>query len=207
MDTIIGKKFWNSKIEEIIHTPRVWKNQTRPDPNNRGTDWHLTGNGVNWLYGLYEMIEENFEKDSILVEIGSFSGVSTSMFACVCEFVYAVDPWSDYSEINSGFLNQAESEFDNRMKQYSNVEKIKLKSEDAVKLFPNESVDVVYIDGEHKYESVLFDIQAWLPKIVKGGLLCGHDYIEDGIQKALKNTFPNHTFNMYWDSSWVYKKQ
>ena len=34
----------------------------------------------------------------------------------------------------------------------------------------------IYIDGDHRYEGVKIDIEAWYPKVRKGGLICGHDY-------------------------------
>jgi len=37
-------------------------------------------------------------------------------------------------------------------------------------------LDWVYLDGRHHYEAVLEDIQVWLPKIRKGGVMAGHDY-------------------------------
>jgi GT2 family glycosyltransferase len=46
----------------------------------------------------------------------------------------------------------------------------------AATLFPNESVDFCFIDGDHSYESVTADLNAWWPKIRPGGMLAGHDY-------------------------------
>lgn len=46
----------------------------------------------------------------------------------------------------------------------------------AAKLFPPESVDFGFIDGDHRYESVLADLRAWWPTIKPGGVLAGHDY-------------------------------
>lgn len=37
------------------------------------------------------------------------------------------------------------------------------------------SYDFIFIDGDHRYEHVSRDIQLWLPKVKKGGILCGHD--------------------------------
>lgn len=42
--------------------------------------------------------------------------------------------------------------------------------------FRDESVDFVYIDGEHTYEAVAQDIEDWWPKVKVGGILAGHDY-------------------------------
>ena len=40
----------------------------------------------------------------------------------------------------------------------------------------DENHDFVFLDADHTYEAVKADISAWIPKIKKNGLLCGHDY-------------------------------
>jgi len=40
------------------------------------------------------------------------------------------------------------------------------------------SLDFVYIDADHEYESVRADIEAWHDRVRPGGLLCGHDYYD-----------------------------
>jgi predicted O-methyltransferase YrrM len=51
--------------------------------------------------------------------------------------------------------------------------------------------DVVYIDAGHDYTSVKADIGAWLPKVRKGGIICGDDYISgwDGVIRAVDEAF------------------
>lgn len=39
----------------------------------------------------------------------------------------------------------------------------------------NNSVDIVYIDADHRYSSVVKDIKSWAPKVKYGGILSGHD--------------------------------
>lgn len=56
----------------------------------------------------------------------------------------------------------------------SNV--IKSISWDASNLFENDSVDFIYFDGSHTTEGFGKDMQCWVPKVKKGGLLSGHDY-------------------------------
>ena len=44
------------------------------------------------------------------------------------------------------------------------------------KLYKDQSVDFVFIDGDHRYEMVFKDIEAWFPKVKIGGIIAGHDY-------------------------------
>jgi len=53
---------------------------------------------------------------------------------------------------------------------------IRQTSKDAVKSFQDNSVDVVYIDGNHKYDYVKEDISLWFPKVKKDGIIGGHDF-------------------------------
>jgi hypothetical protein len=66
-----------------------------------------------------------------------------------------------------------------------------MKSAEAAAFFRNRSVDMVFIDGGHRYEDVWGDIEAWLPKTRK--LLCGHDYNHKhwpGVVQAVEEKFP-----------------
>lgn len=49
----------------------------------------------------------------------------------------------------------------------------------------DESLDFVFIDASHDFSSVISDIVAWLPKVKKTGLLCGHDVHLPGVYGAL----------------------
>ena len=48
--------------------------------------------------------------------------------------------------------------------------------------FENESIDWIYIDGNHSYEFVKEDLNNWWPKIKPGGFMCGDDYIDGKYQ-------------------------
>jgi SAM-dependent methyltransferase len=39
----------------------------------------------------------------------------------------------------------------------------------------DESMDIIFIDANHTYNGVKRDIESYLPKVKKGGILCGHD--------------------------------
>lgn len=54
---------------------------------------------------------------------------------------------------------------------------LRMTSIEAARIFPESSLDFVYIDACHSYQSVSQDIAAWLPKVRPGGVLAGHDYL------------------------------
>jgi len=78
----------------------------------------------------------------------------------------------------------------------------------AAKKFKKNSLDIVYIDGSHDYESVMADIKAWFPKTK--GIICGDDYNDTWheVKKAV-NDFAlenNLTVNKVGASQWFIKK-
>lgn len=166
-------------------------------------DWD--DNGVNRLFGLKDMIDENLNKDSIVCEIGSFEGKSSELFALLTKKVYCVDPWVLYHQIDDQSMLNSESKFDRLLTKYDNIVKIKNFSLEACKTFADESLDCVYIDGDHDYEPVKQDILSWASKIKKGGFISGHDYHFEGVRKALNELFDGIQIKVYSDQSWVIK--
>jgi hypothetical protein len=53
-------------------------------------------------------------------------------------------------------------------------------SEEAVQDIPYDSLDFVYIDGDHSYDYVMLDIILWTRRVRPGGIVSGHDYISPG---------------------------
>ncbi|CAD7927056.1 unnamed protein product [Amoebophrya sp. A120] len=68
------------------------------------------------------------------------------------------------------------------------AELIKIGSEDFVDSVPDESLDFVFIDGDHSFSAVVRDLEQWVPKVRKGGLVSGHDLFNpafEGVFEAL----------------------
>lgn len=115
-----------------------------------------------------------------IVEIGCYKGRSTYCLACDSgATVHAVDIWDGVS------YDACYDEFLENMKPYPNVIPHKMTSHEASLLFAPMSVDMVFIDGAHDYESVKHDIDIWFPKCRR--LICGHDYNSGhpGVQQAV----------------------
>lgn len=69
----------------------------------------------------------------------------------------------------------------------------------AANFFPDNSLQMVFLDAQHEYQSVKTDILAWLPKVKRGGIIGGDDMgvpgeafpvwpgVRDGVNACLKN--------------------
>jgi hypothetical protein len=68
------------------------------------------------------------------------------------------------------------------------VELVKNSSAIAAPYFQNDSIDFVYIDGDHSFEGIMFDLYHWVPKVRVGGIVSGHDY-KDGPNSGIKDYF------------------
>lgn len=113
------------------------------------------------------------------VEVGVLRGQYSEV---LCKTIpdlklYCVDAWEVYDKYVD-FGDELKSFYDltkERLAPY-NCELIRKYSMDAVKDFEDESLDFVYIDGNHTFEYVTNDIAEWSKKVKKGGIISGHDF-------------------------------
>ena len=76
---------------------------------------------------------------------------------------------------------------------------IRATSETASTLFQDNSLDFVYIDANHSYDHIKKDLELWYPKVKKGGVFAGHDYINIdwmGDGNFLPNGKDKHLYNI-----------
>jgi hypothetical protein len=166
------------------------------------------------LNGLRDMVKyinsKRPTKELTILEIGSWVGVSTEIFANNFKHVIAVDPWSPTVGINTQYnMSDVEKEFDKRVSKFDNVSKIKMPSEQASKKY-NKSlilddpaiIDVIYIDGAHDYKNVKLDIELWKDKVRY--FICGHDFYNKfpGVKKAVRECLGEPDI-LFKDSSWL----
>jgi len=100
--------------------------------------------------------------------------------------LYLVDTWRHLDEYidlngrNDQYHYDCMVETTKNIKEHQNrAHMIRMDSTVAANMFPDEYFDFIFIDADHSYEAVVKDLEVWWPKIKKGGLFCGDDYIPD----------------------------
>lgn len=92
-----------------------------------------------------------------------------------------IDPWQKYSyyreHVSQDKLDRFYEQTKERLAPY-NATLIRKFSMDAVEDIPHESLDFVYIDGNHRLDHVVNDLVHWVPRVRKGGIVAGHDFIK-----------------------------
>lgn len=151
-------------------------------------------------------------RDCTLVEIGSYVGDSTEIFAEAFGAVYAVDPWQNgYDDSDSASfqhpMRAIEAQFDELRERLPNIRKVKMSSKEAFSVLDVEKVDMVYIDGLHTYDGASDDIRRWSPRVRVGGIIAGHDFQPrfSGVQKAVVEAFGSD-IERFGDTSWAHVK-
>lgn len=90
-----------------------------------------------------------------------------------------VDPWEPYGlNGRGGGKQQQHGNYDvarERLAPYAATLDRRL-SADAAPDVPPETLDFVYIDGNHDFDFVMLDLLLWVPKVRAGGIVAGHDY-------------------------------
>lgn len=87
------------------------------------------------------------------------------------------------------------------------VRVIPMKSVDAARLYQDHSLEFVYIDASHDYQSVKEDILTWFNKVKIGGIIGGDDYGWKGVEMAVKELIPGAQPIGIKDSNWYYIKR
>lgn len=169
---------------------------------------------------------------AIFVELGSFQGKSAIFMA---EYIqetnkdiqfFCVDLWpekefaSDPKYYGNGcfqgdektiILNSEESIFHTFIKNtintktIQNINMIRSLTWDAANIFDDNSVDFIFIDAGHHYETVCKDILSWYPKLKSGKIIAGHDF-GCGVKKAVLELLPEAKCYEHDVVSWFFRK-
>jgi predicted O-methyltransferase YrrM len=112
-----------------------------------------------------------------------------------------VDPWKDYIKRNDPQTQEkCYQEAKEKLSKY-NVTIIRDTSLNAVKLFPDNYFDFVYIDGNHTFDDCIMDLVFWSQKVRSGGMVAGHDYVQRyqfGVIEAVNAYTRAHNINDWY---------
>ncbi|WP_291571519.1 class I SAM-dependent methyltransferase [Bradyrhizobium sp.] len=147
-------------------------------------------------------------KPRTLVELGTHYGYS---YFCFCQQVMlqklptrcaAVDSWKGdkhaglYDESVFNLVQKINSE---RYESFSRL--VRATFAEALDQFADNSIDLLHIDGRHRYEDVKQDFESWLPKLSDTGIVLIHDTQVQGLDfgvfrywKELASKFPHFEF-------------
>lgn len=148
---------------------------------------------------------------TLVAEIGTFKGYTAKHFIRSAPNVHVVcvDPWfiaeDDLAGIAYAFMDDVYEAFKENCKQEIERKQIEPVRGLSVKVAGVVSksnyagqFDLVYIDASHECESVKADIEAWLPHVREGGIICGHDFdsyttggelMYPGVRQAVEEIF------------------
>lgn len=178
----------NADIQSMLtyYKEKKYENQELIDKVDAISDEILSGKNHMYIREKFfgAMIDKLELKNGaeIGVDVGEFS--NKLLKTCSLQKLYGIDFWPDSfgSDYREGFFDK---NGDNRYTQCQNnlkefidngrCELIKATSVEAASKFEDNSLDFVYIDGDHSLFMIL-DLIAWQPKIKVGGILSGHDW-------------------------------
>jgi predicted O-methyltransferase YrrM len=111
------------------------------------------------------------------VEVGTYRGSFANLLCRVNRKLHltCVDPWMPY---DGRTQEREEYYYDMAMRRLSkrNVTIVRKTSLEAVRDVADQSLDFVFIDGNHAFDYAMMDIILWTPKVREEGIVAVHDY-------------------------------
>ena len=120
-----------------------------------------------------ELLYDHADVD-LAVELGTFRCASAIILAKKAKRVFSVDSYGSTDNCETLKYDY----FDNvkTVQGFQNIKLMNCPSWDSAKYFDNKSIDLLFVDAEHGYDSIHKDFYAFKPKMKVGGLILFHDY-------------------------------
>lgn len=138
------------------------------------------------------------------VEVGTHTGWFSDKLLRGSDLstLFSVDTWHESEPglpVGMGSIDCFQLAARTLWEHYPRSVMIRKESTVAAELFPDKSLDFVYIDANHDYPHVVADILAWYPKMKPGGLFCGHDYnlISPEVRQAVSEFVSREKLTLY----------
>jgi predicted O-methyltransferase YrrM len=155
--------------------------------------------GEEWFTypNVYRLMVDKCEQSGTIVELGAWKGRSSAFLVVEAKNkspnikIEIVDTWLGSEEHTDEMKDNLYEKFKSNMARLDKLYKEhRMTTNEAAHLFEDESLDGVFIDANHTYKAVKKDIADWMPKVRKGGVLAGHDYIQtfEGVVRAVNES-------------------
>lgn len=165
------------------------KSPTFPKAKDPCGLWHPHGN-------LEALASFKLPKNARVLEVGAYVGES-ALALSVHGTVFSVDTWignehdclKDIIKKNGYTQRSLFKSFCKNVGPllFKSVIPLVGTSRAWADVWPDHDLDLVFIDAEHTYDAVRQDISLWIPKVKKGGIICGDDYYPDGNFPGVKS--------------------
>ena len=125
--------------------------------------------------------------DGPVLELGSYEGRSTIVFARAGRHVFAVDAWSHSVADLSAYGDGAISTEDVLDRFKANLRRANVESYVSIRRGLTHDIGqqwdipgaILFIDAGHTYADVKCDLEIWTPHLLPGGVLIMHDVLGD----------------------------
>lgn len=138
-------------------------------------------------------------------EIGAAIGITTEFILNRCPTLNnltIVDLWEPVTGSSLFDRPDMEQIFRKKFEKEPKVSILKGVSWEGGSEIDDDSLDFVFVDASHDYDSVVKDIAAWFPKVKSGGIFCGHDLHYSGVVQATKERFGSRLREAGVDNVW-----
>jgi len=167
--------------------------------------------------------KKNFKREINVIEIGARYGDSSEVIMKNLNVsnYYIIDPYESYEEYSiDGFnevLKKNKNIFENTKKKLNNMfSRVNItfyknysNDKNIINNFENESIDLIFIDGNHEYSYVLSDLENYYPKLKKNGIICGDDFFMRHYENDFKRSLPlgEYPVKMVYEAVTEFKKK
>ena len=176
----------------------IWE-KNRDSFQKEGFNKRILENTYCFIWDLYHIFEHcrKLNDNSSIVDLGSNMG---AVIFCMNEAakvtnkkfsIFSIEPfWQTPPEKEQTFKTNTKDIKFTLFRDFSN---------NVHKNIPNNSVDLIFIDGSHDYERVCEDICNYWPKLKLGGIMLGHDFDMGYIMYGERNPVNDGTVQAVFD--------
>jgi len=148
--------------------------------------WGLLSEGE---AGILVDLARSLPKNPIVVNIGAGAGTSGLAFLESREdlTLFSIDNEGGVNPLG-GLGNERQTMQEAGFAQEARFKQVLGDSKAVAKQWPHGLVDMVFVDGDHSYEGVKGDVEAWLALVKPGGIIAFHDFLHSlypGVTQAV----------------------